>query len=158
MSLIKGQLPHVRECSARDLSSSLWVALRDHWLELCAEKRHGSLDKFVGFLERQHVAAVEHSQASARDVLRVVLAVGQRDELVVPAPEDERGALDSPQVLRQPGIVQLRIPANAGGGFAGLEPLENARVIKAFGKGERNARVIRVFEQEAAEFREVIDE
>ena len=104
------------------------------------------------------MAAVERFEASAGDVLGVVLAVGQRDELVVPAPEDERGALDAPQVLRQAGVVQVRIPADAGGRFAGLEPLDDPRVVEAFGQRERNARVVRIFEEQVAELGEVVDE
>ena len=60
------------------------------------------------------------------------------------APEDERGALDAAQMLRQARVVQVRIPADAGGGFAGLQPLENPRVVERLGQGERNARVVRV--------------
>src|SRR5438876_697521 len=62
--------------------------------------------KLLRLLERQHVAAVvEDIEASARDLLGIELADSDGEQLVVAAPEEERGALDTAKVLGEAGVV-----------------------------------------------------
>src|SRR5258708_7013979 len=92
---------------------------------LATEEPRRPSDERTGFLEGEHVAAVvEDFEASAGDVLGVIFADGQRKQLVVAAPEDERWRLDAVEMLWEAGVVKVRVPGDAGRGFAGAEPLE----------------------------------
>ncbi len=75
--------------------------------------------QLVDFLKRQHVAAFfNHLQLGLGNLIGVILTAGQRNEFVIPAPQHQRGTLHPPQMLRQPRIVQVWIPTDAGRRFA----------------------------------------
>jgi len=78
---------------------------RNGWLsksrsELPSQKRGCLFGELMWFFERQHVAAVfEDFESRSGNFLCVELAHVKREELVVPAPEEERGAFDAAEVL-----------------------------------------------------------
>ena len=89
------------------------------------------IGEFLGLFEREHVAAVfDDLQFRAGNFLGVKLADSQRQELVVAAPKKQSGAFDAVEVLRQARIVEVGVPADPGGGFAGPEPLEDAGIVE----------------------------
>src|SRR5689334_12993254 len=60
-------------------------------------------------------------------------------------------------MLGEAGIVKVGVPGDAGGSFAGAEPLEDAGVVERAGHGRRNAGVVLIEEQKLLELWQVID-
>jgi hypothetical protein len=120
--------------------------------ELPGEELDGAAGELIWLFEGEHVAAVvEDFEFGVGDVLGVELADGGGEEFVLLAPEEEGGAFDAVEVLGEAGVVEVRIPGDAGGGFAGAEPVEDAGVVGGGGHREGDAGVVLVEEEELLE-------
>ena len=64
---------------------------------------------------------VEHHQPAARDVGRQAPAVGQRDQPVLPAPQDQRRRGDTPDMVHALGGRPVLQPLHQGGPVAGAQ-------------------------------------